>query len=177
MRFAYGDVAEVDVERCARLDHLVGRLERRGKGVDIGVRAVARRVHVREVEHRPDEVHLRGDREDVVQRSEVAHAPHHLDPERDEPVLRLEPRAQVAELVDDVGDRPLALPAEEEPGMEDDELRAGRLREPGGVIEHPERHLELLLPLDVAHERGERRVHGEQDVLGGERCLQHGAAS
>ena len=50
--------------------------------------------------------------------------------------------------------------------MEDDHLGAGRLREPGRVVEHAECHLELLLALDVPHERGERRVHRERDVLG-----------
>ena len=68
-------------------------------------------------------------------------------------VLRLEPRAQVAELVDDVGDRLLALAAEQEAGVEDDDLGAGGLRDPGRVVEHPERHLELLAALGVAHER------------------------
>ena len=95
---------------------------------------------------------------------EVAHAAHHLDAERDEPVLRLEPLAEVAELVDDVRDRLLPLAAEQEAGMEDDQLRAARLREPGGVVEHPERHLELLAAVGVAHERRERRVDGERDV-------------
>ena len=124
--------------------HGVGRLERRRERVDVGERAVARRVHVREVEHRPDEVDLRRDREHVVDRAELAHASHHLDTERHEAVLRLEPRAQVAELVDDVGDRLLALAAEQEARVEDDHLGAGRLRDPGGVVEHPEGHLELL---------------------------------
>ena len=36
------------------------------------------------------------------------------------------------------------------------------------MVEHAERHLELLLAGDVAHERGERRVHGEDDVVGPE---------
>ena len=156
------DVAEVDVERRARLEHVVRRLERRRERIDVGVRAVARRVHVREVEHRPDEVDLRRDREHVVERPELAHASHHLDAERHEPVLRLEPLAQVAELVDDVGDRALALAAEQEAGVEDDHLGAGGLREAGRVVEHAERHLELLLPRDMAHERGERRVHRER---------------
>ena len=60
------DVAEVDVERRAGSITVVGRLERRRERVDVGVRAVARRVHVREVEHGPDEVDLRRDREHVV---------------------------------------------------------------------------------------------------------------
>jgi len=34
----------------------------------------------------------------------LAHRAHHLDAETGEPVIRLEPLAQVARLVDDVGD-------------------------------------------------------------------------
>ena len=158
------DVAEVDVERRARLEHRVRRGERVRETVGLEELAVARRVHVREVEDGADEVDRAGDRDDVVDRPEVADAAHHLDAERDEPVLRLEPLAEVAELVDDVGDRVVALAAEEEAGMEDDQLRAARLREPGGVVEHPERHLELLAAVGVAHERRERRVDGERDV-------------
>ena len=95
---------------------------------------------------------------------EVADAAHHLDAEGDEAVLRLEPLAEVAELVDDVCDRLLALAAEQEARMEDDEPRAARLGEPGGVVEHPERHLELLAAVGVAHEGRERRVDRERDV-------------
>ena len=157
----------MDVERRARLEHRVGRGERVRERVGLEERAVARRVHVREVEDGPDEVDRAGDRDDVVDRPEVADAPHHLDAERDEPVLRLEPFAEVAELVDDVGDRVLALAAEEEAGVEDDQLRAARLREPGGVVEHPERHLELLAAVGMTHERRERRVNRERDVGGG----------
>ena len=85
--------------------------------------------------------------------------------------------AQVAELVDDVGDRPLALAAEEEAGVEDDQLGAGGLRETGRVVEHAERHLELLLALDMAHERGERRVHRERDVGGAQGLAERRGAS
>ena len=92
-------------------------------------------------------------------------------------VLRLEPLAQVAELVDDVGDRLLALAAEQEAGMEDDQPRAARLGDPGRVVEHPERHLELLAALGVAHERGERRVHRERDVGRGAAAPSSGAVS
>src|SRR6266516_4031239 len=154
-----GDVAEVDVERRAGLDHVVRRLERRRE------RADARRVHVREVEDRANEVDLSGDREHVVDAPEVADPAHHLDPERHEPVLGDEALAEIAELVDHVGNRALALAPEQEAGVEDDQLGAGGLREPGRVVEHAERHLELLLARDVAHERGERGVDREGDVV------------
>ena len=48
-----GDVGEVDVERRAALEDRVGGLEHVGERLDVGERAVARRVHVREVDHRP----------------------------------------------------------------------------------------------------------------------------
>ena len=53
---------------------------------------------------------------------------------------------------------------EQEPGVEHDQLGARSLREAGGVVEHPERHLELLAAVDVAHERCERRVHRQHDA-------------
>ena len=49
--------------------------------------------------------------------------------------------------------------------MEDDELRPGRHRDAGGVVEHADRHVQLLAPLGVAHEAGDRRVHRERDVV------------
>ena len=154
------------MKRNVRLEDLVGRLERGREGVEVGVGTVARRVHVREVEHRADEVHLRGDLQHVVDRPEVADPSHHLHAERHEPVLGLQTGPQVAELVDDVGNRALAFALEQEAGMEDDHLRADRLGEAGGVVEHSERHLELLLPRHVAHERCQGGVDGDGDVLG-----------
>ena len=162
----------MNVERRAGFDHLVGRLERGREGLDVGVRAVASRVHVGEVEHRADEIDLRRDREYVIEGSELAHAPHHLDPERHEPVLRFEPCPQVAELLDNICDCPVAFAAEEEARVEDDHLGAGSLRKTRRVIEHAERHLELLLALDMSHERGERCVHREHDVLGAKRLAE-----
>jgi len=88
-----GDVGEVDVERRAGLEHLVGGLERRREGLDVREGAVARRVHVGEVEHGPHPACPRRDLDDVVERAKVAHAAHHLDPERHRPVLALEARA------------------------------------------------------------------------------------
>ena len=77
--------------------------------------------------------------------------------------LRLDPLAEVCELRDDRGDRLLVRPAEEESRMEDDRLCAGDLRDPGRVVEHAGRHPVLAVALDVAHEPGDRRVHGERD--------------
>src|SRR6059058_3081692 len=48
--------------------------------------------------------------------------------------------------------------------MEDDDLCARRLRDARRVVEHADRHVELLAALGVAHEAGYRRVHGEDDA-------------
>ena len=63
--------------------------------------AVARRMHVREVEHGPHPAGSLRDLEHVVQRAEVADAAHHLDSERDGALLPLEPLPQLPELLDD----------------------------------------------------------------------------
>ena len=68
----------------------------------------------------------RRDLADVVDRSELAHAAHHLDAERHGAILALEPLAQLAELLDDRVDRVLARAAEQEARVEDDDLRARR---------------------------------------------------
>ena len=109
-------------------------------------------MQVREVDHRPDPAGARGDREHVVGGAELPHAAHHLDAERDEAVLRLEPLAQLAELRDDVVERRLALAAEQEARMEDDHLGAAGHRDARRVVEHPDRHPVLLVALDVAEE-------------------------
>ena len=61
----------------------------------------------------------------VLGRSEVAHPAHHLDAERHGAPLALEPLAQLAELLDDGGERLLARTPEQEAGVENDELGAG----------------------------------------------------
>src|SRR5205814_1863520 len=78
--------------------------------------------------------------------------------------LALEPIAELAELLDDRGERVLARPAEQEARVEDDELGAGRDGDTGRVVEHPDRHPVLLVALDVAEEARQRRVHREDDL-------------
>ena len=48
--------------------------------------------------------------------------------------------------------------------MKDDRLRACDLGDPGRVVEHPGRHPVLAVSLQVAHEPGDRRVDGEDDL-------------
>ena len=72
------------------VEHVVDRLERLGEQARLEIRAVARRVHVGEIEHRPHPARLSRDLDDVVNRAEVAHATHHLDTERDRTTLALE---------------------------------------------------------------------------------------
>jgi len=153
----------VDVERgAAREDavhggeHLVERLHGRE-------RAVAGRVQVREIDHRPHPPEPRRDPEDVVEAAEVVDPAHDLDPERDPAVLGLDPLAEVTELGDDRSDRLLAGPAEQEAGMEDHRLGSRDLCDPRRVVEHPGRHPVLAVALDMAHEAGDRRVHREGD--------------
>ena len=122
------DVGEVDVERHVRLENGVDERERLGERRCLEERTVARRVHVREVEHGPHPVDPTRDLDDVVDRSEVADATHHLDAERHGALLPDEALAERAELLDDCGDRVLAAPPEEEAGMEDDELGTARRR-------------------------------------------------
>jgi hypothetical protein len=101
-------------------------------------------VHVSEVEHRPDEVDLGCDRDHVVDRAEIADPSHDLHAERDQAVLGLEPLAQVAELVDDVGDGPIPVAPEQEARVEDDQPGAAGLGQAGGVVEHPRAILNFL---------------------------------
>ena len=121
---------------------------------------------MREVEHRLDEVDTRRDLAHVVDRTEVAHASHHLDAERDEPLLLLEPRAQLTQLLDDRVDRVLARPVEQETGMEHNDLGARGLCDAGRMVEHPECHVQLLPALGVPHEACDRRVERKRDPVG-----------
>ena len=148
------------------VDDGVGELERLAERLRLEERAVARRVHVREVEHRPHPVDAAGDLDDVVHRAEVTHAPHHLDPERDASSLGLEPLAQHAELGHDGVDRVLPAAPEEESRVEDDELGAARGDDARAPVECPDCRRELpSARLEMAHEPEQRRVDGQGDVV------------
>ncbi len=79
-------------------------------------------------------------------------------------VLLLEPLAQDLEPRDDVVERLLALAAEPEAGVDDDELRSCGGRDPGAPVERAEGLLCLLL-VGMAREGEERRVHRERDLV------------
>ena len=50
--------------------------------------------------------------------------------------------------------------------MEDDQLGAAGGRDAGAVVEHSRPPTVHFLPrLEVAHEAGDRRVHGQRDVV------------
>src|SRR5262249_29907202 len=104
------------------------------------------------------------DLDHVLERAQLANAAHHLDPERHRPSFLLQPLAQLTELLADRVDRLLPRPSEEEPRVEDHELRPGRDRDPRRVVEHPARHVQFLAPLRVTHEPGDRGVHAQHDV-------------
>jgi hypothetical protein len=159
-----GDVGEVNVEWCLRLEHAVGGFQRDRKGLDVRERAVARRVHVREVEYWADPSAPAGDRDDVVEAAEVVDAAHHLDSERHRAVLALEALAELGELLADGRDRRGPVSAEQEAGVEDDELGARSLGDPCGVVEHSDGHPLLLVALEVAHEARDGRVDGQHDL-------------
>jgi len=116
-----------------------------------------------EIDDGADPAGASGDREYVFGRPELADSAHDLDPERHRAVFAFEPLAELAQLLDDRVDRVCALAAEQEAWMEDDELRARHLRDPGRVVEHPDGHTLLLVALDVTHEARDRRVDGEHD--------------
>jgi len=159
-----GDVREVDVERRAGLEHLIGPGEDRRERRRLGEAAVRHGVQVREVEHGPDPAAARRDREHVLGGAQLADSPHDLDAERNGPVLLLQPPTQLTELLDDRVDRRLAFAPEQEAGMEDDHLGTAGLRDAGGMVEHADGHVELLAALGMPHEAGDRRVDGEDDA-------------
>jgi len=154
----------VNVERRAWREHFVRTGEDRCEGRRLREPAVGDGVEVREVDHRPHPTGARGDGEDVLGGAELADASHDLDAERYGPVLLLQPLAQLAELLDDGIDRGLALATEQVTRMKDDDLGAGGLGDPRGMVEHPDRHVQLLATLRVAHEPGDRGMDREDDV-------------
>ncbi len=122
------------MERGAGLEHAVGELERLAERLRLGERAVRGRVHVREVDHRAHPAGTPADLDAVGERAEVAHATHHLDPERHAASLAHEPLAHEAELLDHGVDRVLAASPEEEAGVEHDELGAAGGRDPRAAV-------------------------------------------
>ncbi len=159
------DVREVDVERGSLGEHLVDRPERGLERLRVEIGAVARRVHVREVEDGAHPADATRDLDHVLERPEVAHATHDLDPERHCATLRLEPLPERPELLDDGRDGILARSSEQEAGMEHDELGAARGHDAGAPVERADRGGELASArLQVPHEAEERRVHRERDV-------------
>ncbi len=137
--------------------------------------AVGHRMEVGEVDHRPHPAESGGDFENVLEASQLAHSPHHLDPERDRSVLGEKPVAQLAELLADVVECRLPCAAEEVAGMEHNELGPGCLGDAGGVVEHTHRALVLRPSIDVAEERCKRRMDRENDpALRGELAQPHG---
>jgi hypothetical protein len=83
---------------------------------------------VREIEYGPHPAGSARNLEHVFQRAKLAHATHHLDPERDGPILSLQALPQLAQLLAHRADRDLAVPSEQEARMENDQLRTAGLR-------------------------------------------------
>ena len=149
------------------VENLVDRFERSGEQAGLEVCAVARGVHVGEIEHRPHPARLLRDLDDIVHRAEVAYATHHLDAEGNGTALALQSLAERAELLHDRGDRVLARAAEEKAWMEDDDFCAARGSDPRAAVERADGGRELSSGgLDVAHEPEERSVHRQRHVGG-----------
>jgi hypothetical protein len=141
------------VERHARLEHVVGSLERSRERLRFDVCPVARRVEVREVEHRPHPAGAPRDLDDVVERAQVADSPHYLDAEGDGASLALESLAEAPELLDDSVQCSLARALEQESGMEDDRRRSTRSGDPRAAVERTHGRREFpARRLHVAHE-------------------------
>ena len=107
-----------------------------------------RRVHVREVEHRADPRHARGDLEHVVERAELAHAAHHLDPERDGRPFASSRSRELAELLDDASSACSRSRPSRKPGWKTTTSAPQAAAIPARVVEHADRHLALLAALE-----------------------------
>jgi len=147
------------VERCVRRQHRVGSFENLVECRCVGEATVRHGVEMREVDDGADPAPAPGgDGEDIVRGAELTHAAHDLHAERNSTVLLFQPLAQLTELFDDGVDRRVAFPAEQVARVEHDDLRAGRLRDAGRVVEHPDRHIELFATFGMAHEARDRRM-------------------
>jgi len=154
----------VDVERRVGRDHRVRSFEDLLEPRHVGEATVRHRVEVSEVDDGADPARARRDCEDVVCSSQLTHAAHDLHSKGNGAVLLLQPFAQLAELFDHGVDRRVALTAEEEAWVEDDDLCAGRLCDPGRMVEHPHGHIELFATFGMPHEARDRCVDGKGDV-------------
>jgi len=154
----------MDVERRVGRNHRVRSCENLLERRRLRETAVRHGVEVGEVDDWADPARACRDREDVVRGPKLAYAAHDLDSERNGAVLLLQPLAQLAELFDHRVDRGVALTAEQETGVEDDDLRTGSLCDAGGMVEHPDSHVELLATLGMPHEACDRCVDGEDDA-------------
>jgi len=117
-----------------------------------------------EVDDGADPARARRDCEDVLRSSELTHAAHDLHPEGNGAVLLLQPFAELPELLYHRVDRRVSLAAEQEAGVEDDHLCAGRLGDARRMVEHPDGHIELFATFGMAHEACDRGVDGEDDA-------------
>ena len=153
------------MERRARLEQPVRGREHRREGGGVRVGAVAHRVQVGEVDHRPDP----GGRRAISKTSSA------LPSSRTRPIISipkgtarsfcLEPRRGARRAARTTASSAASrVAAEQEAGVEDDELGAAGRGDPGGVVEHAHGAPELRLALHVPEEGGERRVDGERDV-------------
>jgi len=166
------DVREVNMERRFGREQRVRPLEHLREHPQFDEPAVARRVHMGEVEDGADPATAPGDLEHVVDRPELADPPHHLHAERDGAFLSLEPRAELAKLLADGIESLVAFAPEQETGVKDDDLGAGCLRDSGRMVEHSDRHVQLAPTLGVSHESGDRRVDGQHDLVLARECAE-----
>jgi hypothetical protein len=159
------DVGKVDVERHAWREHAVGRGQRGGKRLRRGEAAVASRVQMREVEHRSRPLESAADLDHIVERAELPYPSHHLDTERDGATLGCQTLSEFPELDDHGVNRLGVFAAEQEAGMDHDRRCAACHGDPGGVVEHPDRHV-VLAPavLGVAQEGGQGSVDRERNA-------------
>ena len=154
----------------------VGAGQDLGEGLGLDEAAVGHRVQVGEVDDRPHPGELLADGENVVGVAEFPYAPHHLEAEGDRAPLGGQALAQFAQLLDDVGQGPGALPPQQEAGVQHHRFGAGEPGEAGGVVEHADGPYVLRPAVEVAEEGGQGGVHRESDAgVGGQSAQSDGA--
>ena len=125
-------------------------------------RAVARCVHVREVDHRahpaePGQIARMSSRLPKSLTRPMISTPNGTPRSLASMRLRKSASCERTERPSACAFGPGETPGGKRPA------RPGDLRDPGRVVEHPGRHPVLAVALDVAHEPGDRRVHRERD--------------